>query len=644
MANINILDKSIFNRIAAGEVVEKPASVVKELVENCIDAGANHITIEIVNGGIKKIRVSDDGCGMDKDNLPKAFLPHATSKISCLDDLDKIGTLGFRGEALSSIASVAKITAISKVKHADAGNKLEIEGGEVVSISEIGCVDGTSISVEDLFYNVPARVKFLRKPKTEESEITNLVSRLILANPTKAIKYVVDGKTIYHSTATNLKDAIYTIYGASAVENLIPINYTYQNLIEVEGYIGKPSYTKPNRTYQTVIINGRYINNKTISTAVFNAYEPYIMKSCFPFFVCHVKLPLDKVDVNVHPNKLDVKFENNNLIFGAFYNPISDLLANLSTNVRKFESEDVNFEEQNEVKTELLKTIDASVGKQFVKTENESVTYATLDDEENNTSTSTLPEVSKELTAEQIELRKSVNSFLNSNNLNFEAQNNTLSTNLINIANSQQTFEQTALFEENKVNLSIVKIIGTCFNTYIIVENNSSIYFIDQHAGHERLLYDKFKASFENNELVTQSLLVPYVLNTNYLESDFINNNINIFKNLGFEIEPFGINSFKVSAVPVLLKDISLHKFFNDVLSDLNTNLNLNKSAILKDYLERTACRSAVKANDILSKVEIEKLLNMLNTSSQILLCPHGRPIIIEVSNKEIEKWFKRIV
>ena len=644
MANINILDKSIFNRIAAGEVVEKPASVVKELVENCIDAGANHITIEIVNGGIKKIRVSDDGCGMDKDNLPKAFLPHATSKISCLDDLDKIGTLGFRGEALSSIASVAKITAISKVKHADAGNKLEIEGGEVVSISEIGCVDGTSISVEDLFYNVPARAKFLRKPKTEESEITNLVSRLILANPTKAIKYVVDGKTIYHSTATNLKDAIYTIYGASAVENLIPINYTYQNLIEVEGYIGKPSYTKPNRTYQTVIINGRYINNKTISTAVFNAYEPYIMKSCFPFFVCHVKLPLDKVDVNVHPNKLDVKFENNNLIFGAFYNPISDLLANLSTNVRKFESEDVNFEEQNEVKTELLKTIDVSVGKQFVKTENESVTYATLDDEENNTSTSTLPEVSKELTAEQIELRKSVNSFLNSNNLNFEAQNNTLSTNLINIANSQQTFEQTALFEENKVNLSTVKIIGTCFNTYIIVENNSSIYFIDQHAGHERLLYDKFKASFENNELVTQSLLVPYVLNTNYLESDFINNNINIFKNLGFEIEPFGINSFKVSAVPVLLKDISLHKFFNDVLSDLNTNLNLNKSAILKDYLERTACRSAVKANDILSKVEIEKLLNMLNTSSQILLCPHGRPIIIEVSNKEIEKWFKRIV
>lgn len=644
MANINILDKSIFNRIAAGEVVEKPASVVKELVENCIDAGANHITIEIVNGGIKKIRVSDDGCGMDKDNLPKAFLPHATSKISCLDDLDKIGTLGFRGEALSSIASVTKITAISKVKHADAGNKLEIEGGEVVSISEIGCVDGTSISVEDLFYNVPARAKFLRKPKTEESEITNLVSRLILANPTKAIKYVVDGKTIYHSTATNLKDAIYTIYGASAVENLIPINYTYQNLIEVEGYIGKPSYTKPNRTYQTVIINGRYINNKTISTAVFNAYEPYIMKSCFPFFVCHVKLPLDKVDVNVHPNKLDVKFENNNLIFGAFYNPISDLLANLSTNVRKFESEDVNFEEQNEVKTELLKTIDVSVGKQFVKTENESVTYATLDDEENNTSTSTLPEVSKELTAEQIELRKSVNSFLNSNNLNFEAQNNTLSTNLINIANSQQTFEQTALFEENKVNLSTVKIIGTCFNTYIIVENNSSIYFIDQHAGHERLLYDKFKASFENNELVTQSLLVPYVLNTNYLESDFINNNINIFKNLGFEIEPFGINSFKVSAVPVLLKDISLHKFFNDVLSDLNTNLNLNKSAILKDYLERTACRSAVKANDILSKVEIEKLLNMLNTSSQILLCPHGRPIIIEVSNKEIEKWFKRIV
>ncbi len=645
MPNINILDKSIFNRIAAGEVVEKPASVVKELVENSIDAGAKFITIEIVGGGIKKIRVTDDGCGMDKDNLPKAFLPHATSKISCLDDLDKIGTLGFRGEALSSIASVAKITALSKTKNSESGTKIHIEGGEVLEISETGCVDGTSITVEDLFYNVPARAKFLRKPKTEESEITNLISRLILANPKIAIKYVVDGKTVYHSTATNLKDAIYTIYGANAIENLIPVEYTYQNIISVEGFIGLPSFTKPNRTYQTIIINGRFVNNKTISTAIYNAYEPYIMKSSFPFFVVSVKLPLDKVDVNVHPNKLDVKFENNNLIFGAFYNPISEILLNLSTKVRKFETAEPTEKlqkENEEVNFSNLKTLSDSDGKQFepnALNNSNTVTFANIDEDSSNE----LKDISM-LNSNNEDLHNSINSFLNNDSFNFEVQNNTIANDLVSIAEKENVFSQFNIFNDVKVDLNTVKIIGICFNTYIIVENGSSIYFIDQHAGHERLLYDKFKASFEKNDLAVQNLLVPYVLNTNYLESDFINNNLETFKSLGFDIEPFGINSFKVSSVPVLLKDISLYKFFNDVLQDLNKNLNLTKSDILKDYLERSACRSAVKANDILSKNEIEILLNMLNSSNQILLCPHGRPIIIEITSKEIEKWFKRIV
>ncbi len=650
MANINILDKSIFNRIAAGEVVEKPASVVKELVENCIDAGATMITIEIVGGGIKKIRVTDNGCGMDYDNLPKAFLPHATSKIACLDDLDKIGTLGFRGEALSSIASVAKVTTISKVKTNESGSKIIIEGGEIVELSEVGAVDGTSITIEDLFYNVPARAKFLRKPKTEESEITNLVSRLILANPTIAIKYVVDGKIIFQSPATDLKDAIYTIYGANTVESIVPIKYTYQNLINVEGYIGLPSYTKPNRTYQTIIINGRYVNNKTISQAIFNAYEPYIMKSCFPFFVCHVTLPLDKVDVNVHPNKLEVKFENNNMIFGAFYTPISEVLHDLSTKVRKYESEELIQENKSEMPDlSQLKVISNTSGKQFEQNESsfeeqkEEVKYATIEDDEEDITTPVISNSQTVLTNSK--LSSNLETFLSpSSSTSFMVENNTLASDLISIATKEHVFSQADLFEDKKVDLNTVKIIGICFNTYIIVENQNSIYFIDQHAGHERLLYDKFKQSFENNELATQSLLVPYILNTNFLESDFINNNIEVFKTLGFDVEPFGINSFKVSSVPVLLKDISLHQFFNDVLKDISHNLNLSKSDILKDYLERSACRSAVKANDILSKGEVEKLLNMLNDYNQVLLCPHGRPVIIEVTSKEIEKWFKRIV
>lgn len=643
MANINILDKTIFNRIAAGEVVEKPASVVKELVENCIDAGATLITIEITGGGIKKIRVTDNGCGMDYENIPKAFLPHATSKISCLEDLDKIGTLGFRGEALSSIASVAKITATSKVKQNESGSKLVIEGGEIQEHTEIGCVDGTSITVEDLFYNVPARAKFLRKPKTEESEITNLVSRLILANPTISIKYVVDGKIIFHSPATDLKDAIYTIYGASAVESIVPIKYTYQNLINIEGYIGLPSYTKPNRTYQTIIINGRYVNNKTISTAILNAYEPYIMKSCFPFFVCHVTLPLDKVDVNVHPNKLEVKFENNNLIFGAFYTPISDILHNLSTQVRKYETEEIIEQKEQLIDLSNLKIVKENTGKQFDSTIVEEspkdvVQYATLEKDEEE------PLKELKFDEERNKLMNSLSNFVSTQNTNLSVENNQFASEMISIATKEHIFSQMDLFEEKKVDLNTVKIIGTCFNTYIIVENQDSIYFIDQHAGHERLLYDKFKQSFENNDMAIQSLLVPYILSTNYLESDFVNNNLAIFKDLGFDIEPFGINSFKVSSVPVLLKDISLHQFFNDVLKDISKNINLTKSDILKDYLERSACRSAVKANDILSKSEIEILLNMLNQNNQVLLCPHGRPVIIEVPSKEIEKWFKRIV
>ncbi len=646
MPNINILDKTIFNRIAAGEVVEKPASVVKELVENSIDAKSTNITIEVEGGGIKKIRVTDNGCGMDIDNLPKAFLPHATSKISCLDDLDKIGTLGFRGEALSSIASVANITAVSKVKERESGAKIIINGGEVESVAETGCVDGTSITIENLFYNVPARAKFLRKPKTEENEITNLVSRLILANPNISIKYVADGKTIYHSTATGLKDAIYTVYGASVVENLVPIDYTYQNIIKVDGYIGIPSFTKPNRTYQTIIINGRYVNNKTISTAIFNAYEPYIMKSCFPFFVVSMSIPLDKVDVNVHPNKLDVKFENNNLIFGAFYTPINEVLLNLSSKIRKYESEEKEepTTSSQTVNFNNLHTLDNNIGSQFNNNESQekvdTVKYATIEDDE--PSPQLIDNSFKSETEQNI--AQSINSFLSNKEFKFEVNTNEISQNMINRATQEHIFKQSDMFDDRKVDLASLKIVGTCFNTYIIVENNDSIFFIDQHAGHERLLYDKFKALFEKDDLAVQSLLVPYVLNTNYLESNFINNNIDVFKSLGFDIEPFGINSFKVSSVPVLLKDISLYQFFNEVLQDVNKNLNLTKSDILKEYLERSACRSAVKANDILSKQEIEILLNMLNQNNQILQCPHGRPVIIEITDKEIEKWFKRII
>ena len=302
MPKINVLDSSIFNRISAGEVVEKPASVVKELVENSIDAGATAITIEIAEAGVKEIKISDNGCGINFEDLQSAFLPHATSKIKEIDDLYNISTLGFRGEALASVGSVAKVTLQSKTKDSEFGGKIEVDGGKINKPEECACVDGTTISVKNLFFNVPARAKFLKSNKVEESSITSYVSRLILANPNISFKYIIDGIIEYQTSGQGLKEAIYTIYGKDTVNNIIPLNCTVGN-ISVEGYICKPTFCKPNRTYQTLMVNGRYVVNQLISTAVYNAYENYIMKGKFPFFVLNITIPFDDVDVNVHPNK-----------------------------------------------------------------------------------------------------------------------------------------------------------------------------------------------------------------------------------------------------------------------------------------------------------------------------------------------------
>ena len=362
MAKINVLDKSIFNRIAAGEVVDKPASVVKELVENSIDAGATKINIEIKEGGIKKIVVSDNGCGIDPDDIIKAFLPHATSKICTTDDLDKIGTLGFRGEALSSIASVSKVQMISKTKENDMGSEIIIEGGDVVSQSEKGASNGTYIAVTDLFYCVPARAKFLRKPKTEEGDITNIISRLILANPNIQIKYTADDKLVYYSSGNGIEEAIYAIYGNNILDNLIKIEFSsYDKLMTFSGYICKPTFSKPNRTYQTLIINGRYVINQQISTAIYKAYENFLMKGNFPFFVLYVTLPLDKVDVNVHPNKQDVKFEKSGEIFSLVVNAVSEVLYDIN-HIKSIEEPTTEVVEEN-IPLQEIKNVTETISK-----------------------------------------------------------------------------------------------------------------------------------------------------------------------------------------------------------------------------------------------------------------------------------------
>lgn len=621
MSKINILDKSIFNRIAAGEVVEKPASVVKEMVENSIDAGATNISIEITNGGIDRIRVTDNGCGIEVDDMSKAFLPHATSKIATISDLDKIGTLGFRGEALCSIASVAKVSLISKTINGE-GRRYVVAGGEVVSDEPFGCSDGTTIIMENLFYNVPARAKFLRKPKQEETEITNYVSRLIMANPKIAIKYVADNKLVFQSPGTNLYDAIYTVYSKQIVDNLIEVEKDF-NEYHISGFIGKPIFSKPNRTYQTLVINGRYVINQTISTAIYKAYENYLMKGNFPFYVINISIPFDKVDVNVHPNKLDVKFEDPNKMFGMMYNIIADILFNTFT-VKSIE-EDIPTQTEKLLDLSSLSVLKKDEGKSF----------------DNNT----IDEAPKEVVLENDSNDFKLNFNTIANLLSTNKQNeSTLKSNAYAYNLAKQVEESNS--EQTNLNLDIdnYKIIGVIFNTYIIVQQNDYILMIDQHAAHERLLFDKFKSQFENATTSIQPLLVPYILDVNYQESDFICSNLSVLQNLGFSIESFGENCFKVDAIPVMFKNIDLKSFFDDILSNISNKLILSKSDTIEDYLARSACRAAVKANDILSNSEISTLLKMLSKDNQVLLCPHGRPVVIKITDKEIEKWFKRIV
>ena len=657
MSKINILDKEVYNKIAAGEVVEKPASVVKELIENSIDAGATNITIEIIDGGITKIKVIDNGCGIEKDDFDKVFLAHATSKVKTIDDLSNIGTLGFRGEALSSIASVSKVSMISKTEN-DIGYTVKVIGGEMGEIQPAGATSGTCMTIEDLFFNIPARKKFLRKPKMEENEITNLVSRLIMANPNISIKYIADNKLVYQSYGTGLYDAIYSVYGKTIVDNIFDFSFESGDF-KFSGYLCKPNFSKSNRTYQTLIINGRYVINQTISTAIYKAYENFIMKGTFPFFVINLSIPLDKIDVNVHPNKLDVKFENNNELFGLVYTQVSDILFNI--NNTKSITLDENATETFVVDKSQLTTLDKNVGSEYKPNENFSNIQTDINNEEHSTTKdienyesngyynkstndSSCENDIKEVDLTDTETVSEGKVIKSPEPLDFKV--NSPVFNFGDYVNNNTLKDSTKNLVQDKINEcdNNFKVIGTLFDTYILIEKDKNLLLIDQHAGHERILFDKFCKELENKQVAIQPLLVPYVLETNIVESNFINDNIQVLNTLGFELDSFGDNSFKVSSVPMLLQNINLDEFFDNILKDVDNKLIISKSDTLRDYLAKSACKSAVKGKDVLSKNEIDCLLNKITSDTQVLLCPHGRPIIVSVSNKEIEKWFKRII
>lgn len=625
MSKINILDKIVSNRISAGEVVEKPASVVKELIENSIDAGADKIVIEIEEGGIKSISILDNGSGIEKDDIKLAFMPHATSKIKNVEDLDNIATLGFRGEALASIASVAQVEMISKTKASELGSSIKIDGGEFGEIGEVAMNTGTQIVVKNLFYNTPARRKFLRKPKTEEGEITDLVEKIILANPTLQIRYVIDGKIKHNTTGSGLYANIYTIYGRETVENIIEINFEREGY-KLTGYIGKPEISKANRTYQTLIVNGRVVRSAFISNAIQEVYQNFLMKNKFPFFVLNLTLPLDSVDVNVHPSKMEVKFENLGFIRTLFTNAVYSALVNANY-TRSVVEEEKNEEEKAPSTTNSFVEKREPLNNLPNISEDEGISY--LASKEN------MFGQDEKLKEVSLNYEESMLHEIESNSEESRLTDYILNTNHKNpyvVKEFQEIIEDA---------MPKAKIIGVIFKTYILVEKENNLYMIDQHAAHERALYDKFSVSVENENVLKQGLITPYHLKLNSLEYDFFKRNFDVLSSVGFDVADKGDNQIEITAIPYVLPIEKLGEYIDYFISNLQ-DYSSKASDYFKSGLMQHACKMAVKSGQVLSLNEIETLIDEME--KHVLLCPHGRPILIKITKSQIEKWFKRIV
>lgn len=653
---INCLEPQIYNKIAAGEVVERPASIVKELVENSVDAGSTIITVSIWGGGINEIKVEDNGKGIHYDDLERAFLPHATSKIQTEEDLFGIKTLGFRGEALASIASVSEVVLESHQQGAEYAGIIELSAGEIIKEKSISSRrEGTTITVSNLFFNVPARQKFLKKPKTEEGEITSLMAKFILANPCIAFKYIVDGKIKYISTGKGMQDALFVVYGKEAIENTMYIEKDY-GYIKIYGFIGKPSFSKPNRTYQTIIINNRVVTNNTIIGAVQSAYGEMLMKKQFPFFVLYMDLDYTKLDVNVHPNKMEVRFENSQDIYLKVLE-----VVNRKLNALDFSASVVDFMGTGVQEKEII------APKEFKINETEENVEIVSSNEEKSTpiSMGTTITPASQVTIEQATPvdYSTVNDNLTIGTIEQEKERRNIFSSMALLSDGEDKVEYgvglgSRLLDElqqkikqskqesmlDSIKEDYFRVVGVLFKTYIIVERDDELLLIDQHAGHERLLYDKFIKQVKGAEIDVQPLFLPYVLSLNSAEDNFFQSVLPSLYKLGFDIEEFGERSYKVSSVPYLLADIKLKEFFDSILSDVKNIKTITIVEVLKDKLASMACKAAVKAGDELSQGEIKILLNEFRENGTKLLCPHGRPVVVKIERKELEKWFKRIV
>lgn len=609
MNKIISLSKQVYDKISAGEVVERPCAVIKELVENSIDAGATRIDIEIEGGGLASMSVTDNGCGIDYEQIENAFKPHATSKITQFEDLETLSTMGFRGEALYSISSVACVTLISKTPYDEVAGKIVLNAGNVISKEQCAFANGTKITVENLFYNVPARKKFLKTPTKEASEITNYVARLILTHPDLEIYYKVDGKNVYYVRGGGLAEAIYNLYGQQCLDSSLLINGEFKE-IKVKGYVSSPDYTKSNSTFQTISVNGRYVKDATILSAIKNAFKPYLMTKCFPVAVLDVQMDASLVDVNVHPNKMEVRFACPGTVYLAVFLVLKNAL-------KKFA----------EIKAETFVGSSTQTWENSEKIEEDFFLEKLSFSEKPKLSSREIFE--KEQKANDKKFEKYLE------HIEMEFSSNTKKEIPQHVLNSL-VIEQ----PQRPLAEPVYRVLGVLFMTYIVLEMNDEVLFIDQHAAHERILYDKYLK--ESDNLSMQPLLVPYVFDVNQQEQEFLDNNLEEIKKAGFELEKFGQHTYRVLSVATMFVDCKLEKLISFILSFTN-DMYVESKDIIKDKIAKHACRMAIKGGERIAQSEIDYIVYTMNTN-KIATCPHGRPLAVRMTKFDFEKMFKRVV
>lgn len=649
MKRINILDEHTANKIAAGEVVERPSSVVKELVENSIDANSKNITVEINEGGLSLIKIIDDGNGINRDDIEIAFLPHATSKISKVEDIYNISTLGFRGEALASIASISKISLKSKTSDADNGSEIILEAGKKISLQEVGMNNGTIMEVKDLFYNVPARKKFLKSISRESSLINDIVTRIALSNPDISIKVFNNDKKVINTYGTgNLKDVIRTIYGKNVYDNILYFEGSRGD-ITVHGYIGKEEIAKGSRNHQSIFVNSRYIKNKTIIAAVENAFKSFSVINKFPFVVIFIDLPPELVDVNIHPTKAEIKFNDERAVFKVIFDSIHSVLR-----------EDA-FNKFNSVKNETSK---------FVEEKVEKIEFNILSEDEYNTS-KTKTEIISDEPKKEIDIKSMYNlveisdiereeelynklKSININNSNksskedsYEVNNEMVSNEAVTVINEDNNFKYYNVKDEinyKEAKFPKLRVIGQFSKMYILAEYQTDLYIVDQHAAHEKILFEKYFKDIEEGTIVVQQLLVPTILDLSLEDYAYYEENNKVFSGAGFVIEHFGGETISIKEVPYFLGKLDSKKLFMEILDNLKGLGSGKTSEVKLNKIASMACRSAVKANDYLNHDEMEKLIEDLRYINDPFYCPHGRPIIIKFTEYELNKKFRRII